>query len=174
MKSKDRPHIYFECKSCGKPMYVRRDYSQKHTKICMSCHKKGNKNAEKHGDYKNRLYKIWVGLKFRRKYVLVPEICEEWSDYNSFKTWALENGYQDYLTIDRRNNKKGYEPQNCHWITLQENSGKDKIIFNDYEKLKLKQEREKLKITQIKMAELVGVSRNTVQRAERFIREESK
>ena len=51
-------------------------------------------------------------------------VCEEWLDYKNFEKWALENGYADNLTIDRINSNGNYEPSNCHWITLKENSQK--------------------------------------------------
>lgn len=44
-------------------------------------------------------------------------VCEEWEDYSHFKEWALANGYQDELSIDRIDNDKGYCPQNCRWVT---------------------------------------------------------
>lgn len=49
-------------------------------------------------------------------------ICPEWGDFETFKTWALANGYNDKLTIDRLDSKKDYEPQNCQWVSLEENS----------------------------------------------------
>ncbi|GAH13182.1 unnamed protein product [marine sediment metagenome] len=47
-----------------------------------------------------------------------------WDDYTVFKSWALSNGYQDNLTIDRKDRDKGYYPDNCQWITKSENSAK--------------------------------------------------
>jgi len=42
-------------------------------------------------------------------------VCQEWSDFANFQTWALANGYQNNLTIDRKNNSGGYTPGNCRW-----------------------------------------------------------
>src|SRR5574344_32720 len=47
-------------------------------------------------------------------------VCDEWQDYNSFKKWSMDNGYQDDLTIDRINPTQGYCPQNCRWISIKE------------------------------------------------------
>jgi hypothetical protein len=43
-------------------------------------------------------------------------VCDEWiNDFMSFYNWALENGYKDELSIDRKDNNKGYNPDNCRW-----------------------------------------------------------
>lgn len=51
------------------------------------------------------------------------ELCEEWkNDFISFYEWAINNGYDDSLTIDRIDPDKNYSPDNCQWLTKSENS----------------------------------------------------
>lgn len=95
----------------------------------------------KHGDSRKRLYRIWRGMidrtqnvnncnyhKYGEKGV---EICIEWNEYKNFKEWALKNGYKDNLTIDRKDNRKGYTTDNCRWVTSKEqnrNTTRNRII----------------------------------------------
>ena len=52
-------------------------------------------------------------------------ICDEWlNSTTAFVKWAIENGYQDGLEIDRIDNDGNYEPTNCQWITKSENNKK--------------------------------------------------
>lgn len=51
------------------------------------------------------------------------KICDEWLDNPKlFEEWALKNGYQSGLTIDRINEDKDYCPENCRWIPMEENA----------------------------------------------------
>jgi hypothetical protein len=34
----------------------------------------------------------------------------------------MHNGYSDILTIDRIDNEKGYDPDNCRWVDLKTQS----------------------------------------------------
>ena len=48
-------------------------------------------------------------------------IYQPWIDsYISFKTWAMSNGYKNYLELDRIDVNGNYVPDNCRWINHHE------------------------------------------------------
>lgn len=50
-------------------------------------------------------------------------VCQEWIDNPIlFEKWSYNNGYNDNLTIDRIDENMGYCPENCRWITQEENA----------------------------------------------------
>lgn len=51
------------------------------------------------------------------------KICDEWlSNRLLFEEWALANGYNETLSIDRIDPNKDYSPDNCRWVTLEDNA----------------------------------------------------
>lgn len=51
------------------------------------------------------------------------KICDEWlNNPKSFENWALDNGYNDNLTIDRKKEDGDYCPENCQWVLPVDNS----------------------------------------------------
>lgn len=63
-------------------------------------------------------------------------ICDEWLGDNgfiNFYNWAMENGYSEYLTIDRINNEDNYSPNNCRWVTrLIQNNNSRRVNFIEF------------------------------------------
>ena len=46
-------------------------------------------------------------------------ICDEWlRDFQTFYDWAIQNGYDDNLTIERINVNGNYEPSNCRFVDM--------------------------------------------------------
>lgn len=103
---------------------------------------RGNFVTDRHGDlnpnYKDgrkntRLYRIWANMKTRCYNVYSTHfdryggrgiiMCDEWkNDFKVFYNWAMSNGYADNLTIDRMDNNGNYEPPNCRWVMIEEQS----------------------------------------------------
>ena len=82
----------------------------------------------KHGEAGTKLHGIWKGMRNRCGRNTHSEhygdrgisVCREWDDYTVFKEWALSNGYADGLTIERRDVNGDYCPENCCWVTQEE------------------------------------------------------
>ena len=112
-----------ECKEC-KRIYETYPWQLVNRHHC-GCIKKGTKVC-KYRKSHPRLLDIFSAMKARcnnpkdTSYAYYgakgTKVCDEWmKEPDNFCKWALENGYTDELTIDRLDNKLGYQPDNCKW-----------------------------------------------------------
>lgn len=130
---------YWACQcECGNVKVVRSDSLQSGAIRSCGCLKKQQDRANLTANHSHkmsgtRIYWIWQGLKGRcynphdARYERYGgrgiTVCDEWKNsFESFYDWAIANGYSESLTIDRRDNDKGYSPDNCRWATNKEQS----------------------------------------------------
>lgn len=126
--NKHTPTWICKC-DCGKTTRTTRtNLINGKTKYC-GC--KSPRFEEKHGKSRTRIYRIWASMKERcenENHIHYSNygkrgitVCDEWkNDFQAFYDWAMASGYKDNLTLDRKDNGKGYSPDNCRWATQKE------------------------------------------------------
>jgi len=124
-----KPMFLCRCE-CGKLCRINGNYLRiGKTKSC------GCLTTATHGLSKHSLWGTWNQIKQRcsnpntRSYSSYGakgiRICEEWrNDFEIFFEWCIKNGWKHGLTIDRINPEKGYEPNNCRFLSRSENSSR--------------------------------------------------
>lgn len=125
----DNNHItHWLCRcSCGKTKIVSRTNLFNGGTVSCGCYlsESARDRFTTHNGSKTPLYEVWHGMRQRctnsnhKHYDHYGgrgiDICDEWDNFENFRDWANENGYEPGLSIDRKNNDGGYSPDNCRW-----------------------------------------------------------
>ncbi len=144
--------------SCGKKIVVTGSDLLHKQKSCGCTRNKSlsdfnKKTKTTHGMRYTRLYSEWRAMLNRCSCSSWRDfnnyggrgitVCEEWrQNFDAFRDWALTNGYDDTLTLDRIDVNGNYEPSNCRWATLKEqanNTRKNHYVEFNGEKKTIKQ-----------------------------------
>lgn len=134
--SKNGIKYYVDCEcECGtKKVLNIYNVISGHTKSCGCLQKEKQYEGHfRHGLVTNKLYGTWCRIKNRCLNTKLKDyknyggrgitVCNEWkNDFIPFYNWAITNGYNDKLSIDRINNDGNYEPSNCRWATHKQQS----------------------------------------------------
>lgn len=86
------------------------------------------KRFRTHGFSNSKLHGVWATMKARcyndtqDSYKFYGgrgiKVCDEWrEDFVPFLNWAMENGYEEGLSLDRIDPEVDYGPDNCRWAT---------------------------------------------------------
>jgi len=88
--------------------------------------------AYNHGMSKHKLFPVWNGMIHRcensKNHAYKDyggrgiKVCDEWHDVKKFIAWAENGKYEEGLTIERIDVNGNYEPSNCTWVTMSEQS----------------------------------------------------
>ena len=124
---------YVECIcECGKICKVRLHALRRGRVLSCGCLRTETtiKKFTKHGLSKRHpLYGIWKGMKERcvnKNHFAYKdyggrgiEVCGQWlHDFGNFYTWCISNGWRKGLSIDRIDNNKGYNTDNCRFADI--------------------------------------------------------
>ena len=104
---------------------------------------KVGKANKKHKCDDQRLLAVWRSMMFRcespksNRYHIYGgrgiKVCDEWHDIDVFTDWALANGYQHGLTIDRIDVDGMYCPENCRFVSKKEQANNKRTnVFLEY------------------------------------------
>ena len=104
---------------CGNPELISvntHSLNKGYTKSC-GCYRKekAKQDSTIHGMTGTKIHNKWLSLIAREN------VCDEWKqNFMNFYDWAMSHGYKDELFLCRMELDKGFNPDNCIWMTKKE------------------------------------------------------
>ena len=150
-KYKNYPYLCL-CE-CGNYIQAKANALTSGNKVSCGCYHDEYSHSTKiihrtHNSSYTRLYHVWQAMKDRctnpnstshkNYYDKGVRVCDEWFDFEVFKEWALDNGYdenapQGKCTIERLDGNKGYSPDNCIWADAKvQRRNTSRTVFYEY------------------------------------------
>ncbi len=129
---KQNNRLYYDCLcSCGNTKLIRKDHLISKSIISCGCYKSKRNTKDNRSD--SELYQLWRNVISHCYNIKNPKysyyggrgitVCDEWKiDPFKFYEWANNNNFTPSLELDRINNLKGYSPENCRFVTKQQNN----------------------------------------------------
>lgn len=153
------------CKcDCGKERYVRADHLKSGRTVSCGCKRTETRrllemSKPEYGLRNHPLYDVWCSMRQRCNDVNATsyvnyggrgiKVCADWNNFKLFCEWAITNGWQSNLQIDRKDNNGNYNPDNCRFVTAKINSNNRRsniLVTLNGQLLTLKQACEKLSL----------------------------
>ena len=145
---------YLRFKKYGDPLYIEQTH-------------------ERHGLRNTPEYEIWAGMKARcynEKHIRYKryggrgiKVCERW--LNSFQSFYDDMGKRpsDKYQIDRIDTNGDYEPNNCRWVTAEENNQNRSSTKMNVDTIKMiRDDHDNTNMTHLELAKKYGISKAQV------------
>lgn len=137
---------------CGKGKTINTySLTSRKTKSCgCLAVRKFKERITKHKGWGTPLYNNWRAMKARCSLASYHSyhryggrginLTPSWESFKTFEQWAIQNGYEEGLTLDRINNNGDYTPDNCRWVTRkQQMQNTSSIKYNLHDKRIMKE-----------------------------------
>lgn len=124
------------CNNCGYSFDRIYPFKQL-SKACVKCAREKTAEEKETQRIKNKIKLVYTNMKQRIYNKNSPDYhnyggrgikIEVWKTPTEFYNWAIQNGYEEGLELDRKDNNGNYSPNNCRWVTRSINQRNKRVV----------------------------------------------